>query len=85
MRTTLVTPTETSLMLYLAPELVREEAMVDEVAERRVGYTVFPTPRDLTTKTGLMYKVEQASREIGEQLVEQITEALVEAARLELG
>ena len=34
--------TETSLMLYLAPELVREEAMVDEIAERKVGYTVSP-------------------------------------------
>jgi len=77
--------TETSLMLYFAPELVREEEMVDEVVERRVGYTIFPTPSDLMTKSGLMYKVEQASREIGEKLAEQITVALTESARLELG
>jgi creatinine amidohydrolase len=77
--------TETSLMLYLAPDLVREDEMVDEVVERRVAYTIFPTPSDLTTETGMMYKVSHASRDIGEQLAEQITGALVEAAHLELG
>lgn len=76
--------TETSLMLYFAPELVRKEAMLDEVAERRVGYTIFPTPEDLITDSGMMYKVEHASREIGEQLAEHISGALIEAARLEL-
>jgi len=77
--------TETSLMQYFAPDLVREEAMVDEVADRRVGYTIFPTPSDLTTESGLMYSVEHASRDIGEKLAEQITGALIEAALLELG
>ena len=77
--------TETSLMQYFAPDLVREEAMVDEVADRRVGYTIFPTPSDLTTESGLMYNVEHASRDIGEKLAEQITGALIEAALLELG
>jgi hypothetical protein len=33
----------------------------------------------------MMYKVSHASRDIGEQLAEQITGALVEAAHLELG
>jgi creatinine amidohydrolase len=76
--------TETSLMLYFAPELVRKEALHDDVSDRRVAYSIFPTPPDLTTKSGLMYKVSGASREIGERLVNQIGTAMEAAVRLEL-
>ena len=76
--------TETSLMLYFAPELVREEALHDDVSDRRVAYSIFPTPSDLTTESGLMYKVAGASREIGENLALQIGEAMEQAVRLEL-
>lgn len=76
--------TETSLMLHFAPELVRSEAMIDDKPERRVRYTIFPTPSDLRTRTGLMYKVEKATAEIGEQLANQIISGFAEAATAEL-
>jgi creatinine amidohydrolase len=77
--------TETSLVLYLAPELVRKDAMHDETARRRVAYSIFPTPQDLITESGLMYKVSMATPEIGERLVGQIVAAMAEAVQLELG
>lgn len=77
--------TETSLMLHFAPEMVRIDQMVDEECKRRVPYSIFPTPGDLITESGLMYKVSHASRETGEKLATQVTEAMVEAVQLELG
>jgi creatinine amidohydrolase len=77
--------TETSLMLYFAPELVRERAMHDEISTRRVAYSIFPTPPDLITKSGLMYKVSGASPAIGERLVRQIRSSMAGIVQRELG
>lgn len=77
--------TETSLMLYFAPELVRVDQMADEDSKRRVRYSIFPPPEDLVTKSGLMYKVVGASRETGEKLAIQVTKAIVDAIQIDLG
>jgi creatinine amidohydrolase len=77
--------TETSLMQYFAPELVREDKIIDDQSERKPTYSIFPPPDDIIPKSGVLYKATYASREKGEKLAKQVVGTIVQIARLELG
>jgi len=77
--------TETALMQYFAPELVREDKIIDDQSERVPTYCIFPPPDDIISRSGVLYKPTYASREKGEKLAEQVVGAIVEIAREELG
>ncbi len=76
--------TETSLVQYFAPELVREDRILDDQSERMPKYSVFPPPDDTLPKSGVPYKATHASREKGEQLAKHVVDAIVQIARQEL-
>jgi len=77
--------TETALMQYFAPELVREDKIIDDQSERMPTYSVFPPPDDIISKSGVLYKATYASREKGEKLAKQVVGTIVQIARQELG
>jgi len=77
--------TETALMQYFAPELVREDKIIDDQSERMPAYSIFPPPDDIIPKSGVLYKATHASREKGEKLAKQVVGTIVQIARQELG
>jgi creatinine amidohydrolase len=76
--------TETALMRVFAPNLVREDAVIDDHAERIPPYQVFPPPRDIIPASGVLYAATQGTRERGELIANQVTSAMVDIARREL-
>lgn len=76
--------TETSLMQYFAPELVREEAIIDDQSERKPPYSIFPPPRDIIPESGVLYKATYASKQKGEKLAKHVTERVVKIVADEL-
>jgi creatinine amidohydrolase len=77
--------TETALTQYFAPELVREDKIVDDQSERMPTYSIFPPPDDIIPKSGVLYKATHASREKGEKLAKQVVGTIVQIARQEFG
>jgi creatinine amidohydrolase len=57
---------ETSLMLHLAPDLVRMDRAVDDESPRRPGYDIVPPPEDLVAPSGTLWKATQATAAKGE-------------------
>jgi len=77
--------TETSLMQYFAPDLVREDKIIDDQSERKPPYSIYPAPEDIVPKSGVLYKATYASRKKGEKLAKQVVGRIVEITREELG
>ncbi len=77
--------TETSLMLYFAPDLVRTDRIVDDQFEVKPTYAMFPADVEKVPKTGVLYKATYASREKGEILVKNIVPATAQVIREEFG
>ena len=77
--------TETSLMLYFSPELVRKDRIIDDMSERKPTYSIFPPPDDIIPKSGVLYKATYASREKGEKLARQVVDEMVKIVKEELG
>ncbi|HWF49052.1 MAG TPA: creatininase [Solirubrobacteraceae bacterium] len=73
---------ETSLMQYLHPELVLEDRIVDDAAERSPWWDVVPTPEDFVPETGALWKASQATPEKGaaawHEIVTQVTGAIAQ-------
>jgi creatinine amidohydrolase len=77
--------TETSLMLYFAPELVREDKIIDDQSERIPPYSIFPPPDDIVPKSGVLYKATYASRAKGEKLAKHVSERIMQITQKEFG
>ncbi len=78
--------TETSLMQYFTPEMVREDRIVDDQGERIPTYEIYPPPDDIIPKSGVFSTTATfASREKGEMLAKHLVDAIVQIGRLELG
>lgn len=60
--------TETSLMLYFAPELVRLDQMVDEKATPR-AYHKYPITSDIVPKSGVLASAKGSTKEKGQLIV----------------
>jgi len=72
--------TETSLMQYFAPELVRGDKIIDDQPERVPKYSIFPPPDEIMTKSGVFYKATSASPEKGEILANHLKEKILQLA-----
>jgi creatinine amidohydrolase len=71
---------ETSLMLYLRPDLVLFDRAVDDCAEDCPWYDLLPIPEKIVAKSGTLWKATQASEEKGRiawsELVPTVTEVI---------
>jgi creatinine amidohydrolase len=76
---------ETSLMLFLHPELVRQDRTVDDQAERHPPYDMIPAPADTIPKSGVLYRATLGTREKGQQLYEMLVDGVSSAIRREFG
>jgi creatinine amidohydrolase len=72
-------------MQYFAPELVREDRIINDQGERKPTYSILPPPDDIIPKSGVLYKATFASREKGEKLAKQLVGTIVQIGRQELG
>ena len=68
---------ETSLMLFLAPELIRSELIQDVDDPDRTDACVFLHPVNRTSKNGVTGRPSEASKLVGERLFGHLVEALV--------
>ena len=75
---------ETSLMLHLAPELVRFDRAVDDEADRHPPYDVVPTPAEFVPRSGTLWKATRASAAKGEAAWREIAARLTGAIGSEL-
>jgi creatinine amidohydrolase len=75
---------ETSLVMHIAPDLVRHEQLVDDAPLRRARYLILPVPDALKTGNGVVFHASQASPAIGERLMTEIVANLIDALKLEL-
>jgi creatinine amidohydrolase len=76
---------ETSLMLELRPELVREELIADDSAAEHPWYDLIPEPSTHIPRSGVLSRASAASRTKGERLQKMVIEKLVEAITTEFG
>lgn len=77
--------TETPLMQYFAPELVREDRIIDDQTERVPAYSISPPPGDIIPDSGVPYKATFASQEKGERLAQELVDTIVRIGRQEFG
>ncbi len=75
---------ETSLVMHIAPNLVRRDLLADDSIPRRATYLILPVPESLKTKAGVVYSASKASPAIGERLLNEMVSNLVDAVKLEL-
>ena len=65
--------TETSLMMYLRPDLVHEDRIPDQQGVKPKGLPqVFPEPKGAVPESGILYTALGASKEMGEALVKEV-------------
>jgi creatinine amidohydrolase len=75
---------ETSLMLYLRPDLVDMDLAVDDQAKRKPTYEVLPVPDDMITVSGALWKATQGTAEKGEVVWTELVDYLEGAVRTEM-
>jgi creatinine amidohydrolase len=75
---------ETSLVMELRPELVREDRIVDDRSAERPFYDVLPTPASHVAPSGVLAEATKASRVKGARLAGLIVERLVAVLAREL-
>lgn len=74
---------ETSMMLALKPELVREKLIADDEAEESLPYAVYPTPEKAIPKSGVLWHASKASKSGGKKAAESMVEAIAAIIRKE--
>lgn len=76
---------ETSMMMALRPELVREDRIVDDEAARHPSWDVVPAPEDFIPRSGVLWHPSVSTPEIGRRFVSIAADRLVEAMTTEFG
>jgi creatinine amidohydrolase len=74
---------ETSMMMALHPDLVREDRIADDEAARHPTWDVLPAPKEFIPRSGVLWHATEASLEIGQRFVEAAAARLEEALRTE--
>lgn len=69
--------TETSMMMHFAPELVREEFIIDEGMEGPPSYQCFPPSPTLIPQSGCLHTARSSTAEKGRLIVENSTNNIV--------
>lgn len=75
---------ETSLLMALRPELVKEDKIVDEMPTMSLGYDYYPRPEPTLTPSGVRGKPSLSSKEKGEALAQEIVGNLVDMLKHDL-
>lgn len=75
--------TETSLILKFKPELVHMDKLIDEKIEEVPTYQVYPIPKDLVPKSGLLSIGRTSSAAKGELIVDKALSKMVEIVNKE--
>lgn len=75
--------TETSLILKFKPELVHMDRLIDEKIEEVPTYQVYPIPKDLVPKSGLLSIGRTSSAQKGELIVEEALIRMVDIIKKE--
>ncbi len=76
---------ETSIVLHLAPHLVRTHLIADDISARRIRYAVLPMPDGARTGSGIVYRARGATAAIGARVTTEALDALCAASAEELG
>ncbi|MFB6123218.1 MAG: creatininase [Haloferacaceae archaeon] len=69
---------ETALMQHFRPELVRDDRIVDDGPDHSPPYVFKPARDDQIASTGAYYKATYATPEMGERVVDDVLDTLVE-------
>jgi creatinine amidohydrolase len=69
--------TETSLMMYFAPELVRRDQIIGEGLETYPPYQCFPPSRTLLPESGALYGALSSSPEKGRLIAEDVVKNFI--------
>lgn len=72
---------ETSVMMYLHPELVRVDKIPDHPPAEFPGYDMYPPDTSLVPNSGALSSAKQASAEKGEMVVTEFVERISDALR----
>ncbi len=76
---------ETSMMLYLKPDLVRQEKIISDESKNYKPYDILPPPADLVPDSGVLWHAEKASEDKGKKAADSMVDALADIIRKELG
>ena len=76
---------ETSMMLYIAPELVLMDKGVDSEIEDNTFYDVLPIQASHTTESGNLWKMSGASAQKGERIWKELLKTLTTVIEKEVG
>ena len=76
--------TETSLILKFRPELVHTDRLIDEKIEEVPKYQIYPIPKDLVPKSGLLSIGRTSTKEKGDLIVTEALEQMVKIVKKEL-
>ena len=75
--------TETSLMMYLEPDLVRTELMPTEVKAQALPYSVYPACHDLVPACGVLASPVGSTKEKGKLIVDKAIEGFIKIFKKE--
>lgn len=76
--------TETSLILKFRPELVYMDRLIDEKIEEVPKYQIYPIPKDLVPKSGLLSIGRTSTKEKGDLIVTEALEQMIKIVKKEL-
>lgn len=76
---------ETSMMFVLHPELVRNELIADDEADRHPAWDVIPPPKEFIPASGVLWHPTKATPEIGRRFVDTLSDRIVLALETEFG
>lgn len=69
--------TETSLMMYFAPELVREDKIIDTENATPATYSKYPIEKNIVPETGILASAKSSSAERGKIIVDDVVPNIV--------
>lgn len=76
--------TETSLMMYLAPELVREENMSDEMGAEPSAYAKYPIVHGMVPDSGILAPSVSSTYEKGKLMTDEAISSFIEIVKKEM-
>lgn len=75
--------TETSLVLKFNPDTVHMDRLIDEKIEEVPTYQVYPIPKDLVPKSGLLSIGRTSSKEKGDLIAKEALDGMVKVIKKE--
>lgn len=72
------------MTLFFRPELVKMDRLVEDGVEEELTYSIYPAPKEIVPKTGLLATARSSSAEKGKWLAEDIAEKYAAIVRKEL-